>query len=1020
MKFVKKGYIVIILVILIITPLFFVDISYNTNILRGISNNDINNTNTDESLDLLARTSRGVSSSRVSKPTGSGPHSTRYYSTNIPRVNDTSVPARIYYPSAGNGSIDPTAAPYSGIVWAPGAGGYETAYYTELSIIASWGFIVTIVGTGGPCNQEVVDLQSYVLDYYEALNSNSSSIFHNNIDTSGYGASGHSNGGWAAIAGGVADARYAAICPVMGAAGPTMFQGQANTQNLHIPLQLMAGADDTTFIPSSNAYYDYGNPIKSYIILQGSGHGGPFHLEYLIAFYKYWLDNELEYSTFTYGENIFADEVAGSVQFKYDVGLSASPDASDTDVYEDEEIILTGTGEISEPTGPDREIALYKWDLDADGNFDMNYSTPPEKINISYTDEGDYEVKFSVKDSWGMMAFATLFFTVNNKKPTAIADQDKVAFEDELIQFDASDSYDTISDNPTLEYKWEFGDDLSSNWQSEMTVNHMYTQQDNYTVRLFVRDDNEEIDSDVLKVTVKNVPPIAIIGDFKEELKIGEMVYFNANNSTDTESDLNTLTFTWTFGDSKTATGISASHSYDDEGEYTVSLIAMDDDGARSTVSDKIKVLNSPPYCTAMDKLQAEEDETITFSGSGGDTKSDENNLLYSWAVGVPGVPDSTWSTTTEFEYSYTVEGEYLATLTVKDDDGATASSSVIITVRNVEPNAKFSSSSSVIDEDKFIFFDASDSRDTKSDQDSLNYSWDFDDGTPTSYGKEVEHMYHNSGQYKVELTVTDDNGAINSYSKKITVRNVKPEADITVSSVKAIVGEEISFSAKYSWDSPSDIEYLTYSWSFGDRTFSTDESVWHNYSTPRSYTVTLTVTDDDGDEATAEVDIWVAEPPKIELASEPTTEKDDDNILLGSITVLSLIIILIILIIVSIIHNRKIKQKSVLEPTELEEPIVSQQSPPFQQEQMLSQPQMYEQYQTQPYIPPPSGHPNSSSYPIQPQMQMQPQQEPLPTTVPQQIQQPQSLPRLPPASDSELKKGEDDVEVEEPTQKIY
>ena len=243
------------MVILLLTPLFFIEISHDTNIARGRGNNDREDINIEESSELLARASRGGTSSRVSKPTGSGPHSTRYYSTSIPRVNDTSVPARIYYPSAGNGSVDPTAAPYSGIVWAPGAGGYETAYYTELSTIASWGFIVTIVGTGGPCNQEVVDLQSYVLDYYEVLNLNSSSIFYNKIDTSGYGASGHSNGGWAAIAGGVADSRYAAICPVMGAAGPTMFQGQANTQNLHIPLQLMAGSGDTTFIPSSNAIW---------------------------------------------------------------------------------------------------------------------------------------------------------------------------------------------------------------------------------------------------------------------------------------------------------------------------------------------------------------------------------------------------------------------------------------------------------------------------------------------------------------------------------------------------------------------------------------------------------------------------------------------------------------------------------------------------------------------------------------------------------------------------------------------
>ena len=151
---------------------------------------------------------------RADKPVGNGPYSTAWVFDYIPREGTTDVPARIYYPSSGGGVVNPSNAPYKGVVFAPGAGGTETAYVSLLSTIASWGYIVTIVGTGGPCNQEVVDIQSYVVNYYEQMNANSSSRFYNKIDATACGASGHSNGGWAAIAGAVADERFKAVSPL--------------------------------------------------------------------------------------------------------------------------------------------------------------------------------------------------------------------------------------------------------------------------------------------------------------------------------------------------------------------------------------------------------------------------------------------------------------------------------------------------------------------------------------------------------------------------------------------------------------------------------------------------------------------------------------------------------------------------------------------------------------------------------------------------------------------------------------
>jgi PKD repeat protein len=446
------------------------------------------------------------------------------------------------------------------------------------------------------------------------------------------------------------------------------------------------------------------------------------------------------------------------------------------------------------------------------------------------------------------------------------------------LYFDASDSYDTISDLNSLQYRWDFDDYNTTPWLNESTTNHYYTMEGNYTVRVFVRDDDSEIDSDIAKVSVVNVQPFAKIGDFNQDIAIGEPVTFNASGSYDSESDNDTLRYDWTFGDSKGAEGMTVTHSYADEGEYIITLTVTDDDGAQSSAQSKIRIMNAVPYCSAMADQMLKEDELIILTGTGSDTKADENDLLYSWDLGIPEIPSTPWSNTPGFEYKYSNDGEYIAILTVKDDDSATASAEVNIYVENVEPNAKFSVSSGKVNEDEPIIFDASTSTDTPSDVESLNYSWNFKDGTPTRYGKLVVHEFVDAGGYQVELTITDDNDASDSYTKRVNVENVKPKADILASSKSITTSHVVSFSAEYSWDTPSDRDELTFDWDFGDDSEATGVTASHNYTSPGSYTVSLTVTDDDGSQATAEFELRVNEFIGAEPEQTDDSEQQDEN----------------------------------------------------------------------------------------------------------------------------------------------
>jgi PKD repeat protein len=832
---------------------------------------------------------------RVDKPTGSGPYSTDYIFTYIPRINLTPIPSRVYYPTSGGG-VDSNGAPYTGIVFAPGASGTETSYYSTLSQIASWGFIITIVGTGGPVNQEVADIQSYVLDFYSEQNSNSSSIFFNNIDQTGFGASGHSNGGWAAIAGGVADTRFQAICPLAAAAGPYYGSGQANTGNLYVPLQLVAGAEDHTFLPSSDAYYSVGNPIKSYLKITGSGHGGPFNLEYLVSFFKFWLDDEDEYGTFIYGDELQKDIDANVLEFSSDVGITPNPMVSDSNVYEDELIDFTLDAIIVYPNPPDRTIIKYQWDFDSDGIYDWEASEPAA-TSYSFQEEDNYYVRYKITDSWGLSASSSYVVEVNNKKPLADAGSRISANEDETIYLDGGNSTDTPSDISTLQFQWDFGDGNQTEWDYLAKTTYSFPQMGEYSIRLRVKDDDGDIDLDLVKVVINNVAPNAEFSIEESTVKIGETVYFYANRSIDTPSDIGSLKYYWDFGDSDEAEGIITTHRYNDEGNYEVRLDVEDDDGEQDFFELTVVVQNRPPSCIAMEDVSAYEDETIYFSGEGFDTKHDQDNLEYSWYLGIPNIPHSSWNDTPEYEWQYTEAGEYTAVLTVRDDDGDTASDEVKININNVKPTAKFSTSSAQILEDGSIILDASISTDTPSDIDKLNFTWQLDHGTDTlyKYGRVQVLTLIKAGQYELKLTVTDDDGEIDWITKKIKVRNVNPTAKILVSGKNYTANTPVTFSALESYDTDSDQEYLNFSWDFGDETETWGSVVTHIYSDPGVYQVTLLVTDNDGAVGTEDIKIKIEE-GESKRVTEPESKSDEDSSWILPMIVFNVVLIVVLI----------------------------------------------------------------------------------------------------------------------------
>jgi PKD repeat protein len=87
------------------------------------------------------------------------------------------------------------------------------------------------------------------------------------------------------------------------------------------------------------------------------------------------------------------------------------------------------------------------------------------------------------------------------------------------------------------------------------------------------------------------------------------------------------------------------------------------------------------------------------------------------------------------------------------------------------------------------VLFDASASRD--SDGSIASYSWNFGDGTATSSGVEIRHVYEASGTFTATLTVTDNLGATATHSVQFTQLPI--QVDVGVGSAEGLVGDSVS-----------------------------------------------------------------------------------------------------------------------------------------------------------------------------------------------------------------------------------
>lgn len=536
------------------------------------------------------------------------------------------------------------------------------------------------------------------------------------------------------------------------------------------------------------------------------------------------------------------------------------------------------------------EILEYQWywgDGETSGWLTSGTTTH------TYAEDGYYTVYFAARESNDLTTadyYITWAKTVakvidaSNTAPHSLGiSYDPLVFDTgDVVTFTGSAVDD---DGDEIDYSWTFGDMYSAKGQ---VVEHQYLVPGSYTVTLYANDSRVGLDprpvmTNTLVVVGGNQAPTIDVPDFPDV--ITDVSYDFSVTASDPESD--PIRYTWEWGDgTMTVTDVdSASHTYDVQDIYELTVYADDQTGVGGhNVSDTgvVTVMSVDNVAPVIVSFVA--DETTVYTG--GDvtftavaTDADGDPMRFTFAFGDDSfaveeseatAPDE--QVTFTVTHTYESSGTMTARVYVWDMQDNTTSSDVTITVElNSAPLVPVLTDLTVRANETVTFT----TEPLDPDGDDMTIWWDFGDDSPMEPGATVTHEYVMPDEYAYRVWVDDGHDHNETRAAVITVlsefENFAPEVE-ALENMTALVGEAVVFNATAT-DVNEDV--LTYTWDFGDGSgLSVGQEVHHVYSAADEYTFMVYVSDGEFNEsADAVVNVSASAPPVADAGDDQAVD---------------------------------------------------------------------------------------------------------------------------------------------------
>jgi len=380
---------------------------------------------------------------------------------------------------------------------------------------------------------------------------------------------------------------------------------------------------------------------------------------------------------------------------------------------------------------------------------------------------------------------------------------------------------DSSIGTPTA-WSWNFGDGSTS---TEQNPTHRFSTIGSYDVRLTVTR-GSDTDSSTQVVNIGDVP----ITDFIAAPLSG--VAGDLFRFTDRTRN-NPASWSWDFGDTATSTERNPAHTYQVKGLYTISLTTKNTNGEDTETKQQYVNIGMGPAADFIPVIVPYQKNKVPMQVRFLD-KSANLPTSWQWDFG-----DGQTSGEENPVHLYVNEGTYTVTLTVKNNFGQdTKIRSNLIEVGK-GPVVDFIADKTTVGIGRVVTFtDLSSNSPT-------SWVWDFGDGS-TGTGAKPDHVYRTTGVYDVTLTASNpDLTTSRTKNQYITVLNI-PRADFSADKTRGGAPMDVSFIDQSS-GSPT-----SWMWDFGDGATSTEKNPVHKYTSLGSFTVTLNVSNANGQDTTA------------------------------------------------------------------------------------------------------------------------------------------------------------------------
>ena len=254
-------------------------------------------------------------------------------------------------------------------------------------------------------------------------------------------------------------------------------------------------------------------------------------------------------------------------------------------------------------------------------------------------------------------------YSVDSAEPVAVAGNDLVIDQNDIVYFNGSASYDNVG---LINYTWSFLYGLDVINLYGMNAEFCFKDAGLFPVTLMVSDAAGYPGADEILVTVRDsTPPLAKAGT---DMIVHQYTYFIFNGSASSDN-MGIMNFSWSFEyDDEVINlyGEETSFYFVAPGIYVITLELFDFNDNRAEdsfvvhVQDKIK-----PTAMAGDDMVTNEGELIILNGNGSTDNDGIEN--YSWFFVDNG--DFVVLYGQNVSHVFSTTGEYLVTLVVRDSD---------------------------------------------------------------------------------------------------------------------------------------------------------------------------------------------------------------------------------------------------------------------------------------------------------------------------------------------------------------